>query len=83
MEPRRVFLDVCFNGQEILLDELRGLLVFVGFGIQPSARFSSRSGAEVQQDRTSLLLRLGQGLIDIFAPTHRHWSSPYSAIVSP
>jgi hypothetical protein len=55
MEPRGMFLDVGFNGQEILVDELGGLLVFVGLGIQPSTGASGGSRTEVQQNGPLLL----------------------------
>jgi hypothetical protein len=56
MEPRRMLLDVGFDGQEILLDEIGGFLVFVGLGIQPSTGPSGRSRTEVQQNGAALLL---------------------------
>jgi hypothetical protein len=57
MEPSRMFLDVGFDGQEILLDEIGGFLIFVGLGIQSSASASSRSRTEVQQNGAALLFR--------------------------
>jgi hypothetical protein len=50
-----MFLDVGFDGQEILVDEIGGFLVFVGLGIQPSAGASGRSRTEVQQNGAALL----------------------------
>jgi hypothetical protein len=71
-----MFLDVGFDGQEILVDELGGLLVFVGLGIQPSAGGSGRSRTEVQQNGAVLLFSCNQRLIDIFAPIYGHYSPP-------
>jgi hypothetical protein len=48
MKPCRVFLNVSFQRKEVFVDELRGLLIFIGLGIQPSAGSSSRSRAEIQ-----------------------------------
>ena len=65
MEPCRMFLDVGFDGDEVLVDELRGLRIFVGLGIQPSTPASRGRGADVQQDGLTLLLRLRQSPIDV------------------
>jgi len=51
-----MFLDVGFDGQEILLNEIGGFLVLVGLGIQPSTGASGRSRTEVQQNGAALLL---------------------------
>jgi hypothetical protein len=72
MEPGRVFLTVSFYRKEIFMNEIVGLRVSIRFGIQPSACFSSRGRAEIQQNGTGFLLGRGQGLIDIFAPIHAH-----------
>lgn len=66
-----MFLDVGFYGKEVCADELGSFLVFIRLGIQPSTGASRRSRAEIQQDWAGLLLRRGQGLIDIFAPILR------------
>jgi hypothetical protein len=55
MEPSRMFLDVGFDWQEILVDEIGGFLVFVGLGLQPSTGASGRSRTEVQQNGAVLL----------------------------
>jgi hypothetical protein len=57
MEPRRMFLDVGFDGQENLVNEIGGFLVLVGLGIQPSTGASGRSRAEVQQNGAASLFR--------------------------
>jgi len=72
MEPSRMFLDVGFDGQEILVDEIGGFLVFVGLGIQSSACTSGRSRTEVQQNGAALLFRCDERLIDVLAPIYGH-----------
>ena len=49
MEVDGVFLDVRFDRKEILIDEGRDFIVGIGFGLQPNARPSSRSRAEIEQ----------------------------------
>ena len=71
-----MFLNVGFYRKEILADEFGSLLIFIRLGIQPSTGSSRRSRAEIQQDGAKLLLRCGQGLIDVLAPIHAHHSPP-------
>jgi hypothetical protein len=71
-----MFLDVGFDGQEILVDEIGGFRILVGLGIQPSAGASGRSRTEVQQNGAALLFRRDERLIDILAPIHGHNSPP-------
>jgi hypothetical protein len=71
-----MFLDVGFDGQEILVDELSGLLIFVGLGIQPSAGASGGSRTEVKQNGAVLLFCCNQRLIDVVAPIYGHNSPP-------
>lgn len=47
VEPCRVLFNVCFDRQEVLVDEVRGLLICVRLGVQPSTRSSSWSRAEI------------------------------------
>ena len=70
-----MFFDVGFDRDEVLIDELRRLRIFVRLGIQPSTRASSRCGAEVQQDRLALFFCLLKRLIDGLAPIHGHKAS--------
>jgi hypothetical protein len=67
-----MLFDVGFDRDEVLVDELGGLGVFVALGIQPSARASGGRGAEVQQDGLSLRLGVGQGLVYVLTPFHGH-----------
>jgi hypothetical protein len=67
-----MFLDVRFHRQKIRVDEAGDGFIPVGLGFQPSASASSRSRAEIEQDRPARLLRLGQSGIDVFAPLNRH-----------
>jgi len=71
-----MFLDVGFDGQEILVDEIGGFLVLVRLGIQPSAGASGRSRTEVQQDGAALRFRCDERLIDVLAPIYGHDSPP-------
>ena len=75
VEPCRVLFNVGFYRKEVFADELGSFLIFIGLGIQPSTCPSRRSRAEVQQDGAKLLLRCGQGLIDVLAPIHAHHSA--------
>jgi hypothetical protein len=71
-----MFLDVGFDGQEILMDEVGSLLVLVGLGIQPSAGASGGSRTEVQQNGAVLLFSCYERLIDVLAPIYGHNSPP-------
>ena len=73
MKIGRVFLDVRFDCQEILVDKSRNFIVCVGFGLQPSACASSWSGAEVEQQRLLVSLCLSERGIYIFAPLNSHF----------
>lgn len=68
MEPCGMLLDVCFDRKEIRIDEVRHSLIRVRLGFQPSACPSSRSGAEINQNRPARLLCLGQRGIDVITP---------------
>jgi hypothetical protein len=70
-----MLLDVGFYGNEILLDELCGFLIFVRLGIQPSTGPSSGRRAEIQKDGPVLLLGLVQRLVNVFTPVDRHVAS--------
>jgi len=48
MKVGRMFLNVRFDRKEILIDKTRVFIVCIGFGLQPNASASSRSGAEVE-----------------------------------
>ena len=69
-----MFFNVGFYRKEILADKFGSLLIFIRLGIQPSTGSSRRSRAEIQQDGAKLLLRYGQGLMDVLAPVHAHHS---------
>ena len=76
MEPSRMLLDVRFDGQEILLDEISSLLVLVRLGIQPSTGASDRGCTEVQQNGAALLVSCDKRLVDVPAPIYSHNSPP-------
>ena len=73
MEVNGVFLDVRFDGKEILIDEGRDFIVGIGFGLQPNACASSRSSAEVKQQGLFVSLCLSECGIDVFVPLHSHF----------
>jgi hypothetical protein len=73
MEVNRVFLDVRFDGKKILIDEGRDFIVGIGFGLQPNARASSRSSAEVEQQGLLVSLCLSECHIYVFVPLNSHF----------
>jgi hypothetical protein len=75
MEVDRVFLDVCLDRQEILVDEGRDFIVSIGFGLQPNARASSRSRAKVEQQGFPGSLCLSECRINVFVPLNSHFQS--------
>ena len=54
-----MFLNVGFDRQEMLMNEVAGFLILIGFGIQPSTGSSRRSRTEIQQNWTIFLFGLG------------------------
>ena len=70
-----MFLDVRFDRMEILIDEGRDFIVGIGFGLQPNARASSRSSAEVEQQRLLFSLCLSEYRINVFVPLNSHFQS--------
>jgi hypothetical protein len=46
-----MFFDVRLDGHKIFVDERRGRIVRIGFGLQPNASDSGWSRAEVDQQR--------------------------------
>jgi hypothetical protein len=75
MEVDGVFLDVGFNRKEIFIDEGRDFIVGIGFGLQPNARASSRSSAEVEQQGLLVSLCLSECRINVFVPLNSHFQS--------
>ena len=73
MEVNGVFLDVRFDGKEILIDEGRDFIVGIGFGLQPNACASSRRSAEVEQQRLLGRLCFSDCRIDVFVPLNSHF----------
>jgi hypothetical protein len=73
MEVDGVFLDVCFDRKESLIDEGRDFRIGIGFGLQPNARASSWSSAEVEQQRLLFSLRLSECRINILVPLNSHF----------
>ena len=75
MEVDGVFLYVSFDRKEILMDEGRDFIVGIGFGLQPNACASSRSGAEVEQQGLLVSLCLSEYRINVFVPLNSHFQS--------
>ena len=67
LEPGGIFLDVGLDGNELAVDVVGGRGVGVILGFQPSASGSMRGGAEVEQDGSRGLPRLGEGGVHIGA----------------
>lgn len=70
-----MFLDVRFDRKESLIDEGRDFIVGIGFGLQPNARASSRSSAEVEQQGLLVSLCLSECRINVFVPLNCHFQS--------
>ena len=75
MEVSGVFLDVRGDRKEILVDEGRDFIVGIGFGLQPNARASSRSRAEVEQQGLLASLCQSECRINVFVPLNRHFQN--------
>jgi hypothetical protein len=75
MEVDGVFLDVCCYGKEILIDEIRDFVVGIGFGLQPNARASNRSSAEVEKQGLLISLCLSDCRVKVFVPLNSHFQS--------
>ena len=75
MEVDRVCLYVGFDRKEILIDEGRDFNIGIGFGLQPNARASSRSSAEVEQQGLLVSLCLSECHIDVFVPLNSHFQN--------
>src|SRR5207249_8740535 len=71
-EFRRVVLYVHPGRQEMLVHEPHHAFVRPHLGIQPSTAASHWGGAEVEEDRLSLGLRVLQDLIDVMAKLDWH-----------
>jgi hypothetical protein len=67
-----MFLDVGFDGKEILLNEVRGLQILIGLGIQPSTGPSSWGRTEVDKNWAIFFLGYSECLIYIISPIHTH-----------
>jgi hypothetical protein len=73
MEVDGVFLDVRFDRKEILIDEGRDFIVSIGFGLQPNARASRGSSAEVEQQGLLVSLCLSECRINVFVPLNSNF----------
>jgi hypothetical protein len=75
MEVDGMFLDVRFDRNEILIDEVRDFIVGIGFGLQPNARASNRCSAEVEQQGFLVSLCLSECRINVFVPLNSHFKA--------
>lgn len=67
------FCDIYPDGQEMFIDEARGLFVGVRFGFQPNASASLRRGAKVKQQPPLACLCLRERGINVFLPFNSHF----------
>ena len=77
MEVNWVFLDVRFDRKESLIDEGRDFIVGIGFGLQPNACASTRSGAEVEQQGFLSSLCLSECRVYVFVPSNCHFRTSF------
>jgi hypothetical protein len=75
-----MFLDVRFEWDEVLVDEVSSCLIRVGLGFQPSTCASSRRGREIDKHRLVLSFRLLKRSISVFDPIDEHSSLLQSEI---
>ena len=71
-----MFLDVRCDRKEFLIDEGGDFIVGIGFGLQPNARASSWSSAEVEEHVLVLGLRVGEDAVDVVTPVDVHRAAP-------
>jgi hypothetical protein len=67
-----VLFDVRLQGKEILIDEGGDFRIGVGLGFQPSASASGRGRAEINEQRLSCGLGLGERRVGILFPFDCH-----------
>ena len=67
-----MFFDVCLDRYKVFVDERRGRVVRIGFGLQPNASASRRSRAEVDQQRFVARFSFGYRCVDILVPFDCH-----------
>jgi hypothetical protein len=69
-----MFLDVSFEWDEVLIDEVGGSFVRIGLGLQPSTCASSRRRREIDKHQLVLSFRLLKRGIGVFDPVDEHSS---------
>src|SRR3989442_13897702 len=82
-EFRRVVLHVHPGGQEVLVHEPHHAFVRPHLGIHPSTAASHWGGAEVEEYRLLLGLRVLQDRIDVMAKLDRHVMLPAGDLLNP
>ena len=77
-----MFLDVCFEGYEVFVDEGGSFFVAVRLGFQPSTSASGGRGAEIDQHGFLLFFRFGKRAVSVFSPMYFHLCFPPSPFIS-
>jgi hypothetical protein len=72
MKVSGMFFDVCFERDEVVVDECRGLIVAVGFGFQPNTCASRGSSAEIYQYRFLVCFSLAKCGVCVCQPMYFH-----------
>ena len=72
-----MFLDVSFEWDEVLVDEVRNLLIRVGLSFQLSAGASSGRGGKINQQRLLLGFGLSERRVHVFDPIDEHGSPSF------
>ena len=67
-----MFLDMGLDREKTIVDEVSDAFIRVRLSLQLSASPSSRSGAEINQDRPAGFVRVSQRGINIFTPSNQH-----------
>ena len=68
MEISRVFFDMCFERDEVVVDKRSSLFIAVRLGFQPNASASSGRGTEVDEQRLLIGLGLRERRVGICQP---------------
>ena len=60
------------QGDEVLINKLRNLLIGIGLGFQPSTCASGGRGRKIDEQRFVLGFRVGESGVDVFEPINEH-----------
>jgi hypothetical protein len=70
MEISRVFFDVSFERDEVVVDKRSSLFIAVRLGFQPNASASSGRGAKVDEQRLFVGFRLRERSVGVCLPVN-------------